>query len=179
MKTRSEIEEYLKGLGVEIQSRYEWVDTGRDEYGEEAVYTERYMPITGEKVVEYNGGRSIKVINDEAKDALLDLINKSITSGDMETAKTALDVLQSESAFYNDYRSEAIDKSIPADKRKEFKEYCEEHKPQPPKMFDGPLAAFQAAAYEIASNRRTETVNETTSEIKDATIERDNSDREH
>jgi len=177
MKTRSEIEEYLKNLGIEIKSEYEVRESKYGEYGEEAVVTERYMPITGEKVVTSNGYETIKVLNDEAKDALVDLINQSITSGDMETAKTALDVLKSESTFYRS--NSAIDNSIPADKRREFKEYCEENKLKPPREFTGGLAAFQAAAYEVASNRRTETVNETTAEIKDATIERENSDREH
>lgn len=176
MKTRSEVEEYLKSLGIEIKSKLE--DRESTEYGSEVVQTERYMPIAGEKVVEDNLKRDqIKVLNDDAQKALLDLISQSITSGDMETAKTALEVLQEESGFYKGHRNAAIDKSIPLDKRLEFDQFCQSRNES--KQFTGSMAAFMASAQNVASNRRTETVNETTAQIKDATIERDNSDREH
>jgi len=176
MKTRSEIEEYLKSIGVELQSKM--VDRETTEYGREVIQTERILPITGEKIVEDNIKRDkIKVLNEEAKNALLDLINQSITNGDMETAKIALEVLQEESGFYKGHRSAAIDKSIPLDKRLEFDQFCQPRNES--KQFTGPMAAFMASAQKVASNRRTETVSRTTAEIKDATLERDNTNREH
>lgn len=176
MNTRNEVEAYLKSLGIEMKS--EIVDRESTEYGSEVIRTERYMPITGEKIIEDNLKRDqMKVLNDDAQKALLDLISQSITSGDMETAKIALEVLQEESGFYKGHRNAAIDKNIPLDKRLEFEQYCQPRNES--KQFTGPMAAFMAAAQNVASERRTETVNRTTSEIKDATIERDNSDREH
>ena len=176
MNTRSEIEEYFKSLGIEIKSNLE----GREstEYGSEVVQTERYMPITGEKVVEDNLKRDqIKVLNKDAQNALLDLISQSITNGDMETAKTALEVLQDESGFYKGHRSAAIGNNIPLDKRIAFEQYCQSQNQN--KQFTGPMASFMASAHNVAANRRTETVNNITGEIKSATLERENSDREH
>ena len=96
MRTRKEVEEYLKDLGVEIKSTLE--NRESTEYGKDVINTERYMPITGEKIIEDNVKHDqIKVLNKEATNALLDLITQSIISGDMETAKTALEVLQEES----------------------------------------------------------------------------------
>ena len=93
MKTRKEVEEYLRDLEIEIKSYME--DRSSTEYGAETIQTERIMPITGEKVIEDNLKHDkIKVLNNDAKNALLDLISQSMTSGDMETAKTALEVLQ-------------------------------------------------------------------------------------
>jgi len=176
MNTRSEVEEYLKNLGIEIKSNLQ--DRESTEYGNEVVQTERYMPITGEKVVEDNLKRDqIKVLNEDAQNALLNLISQSITNGDMETAKTALEVLQDESGFYKGHRSAAIGNNIPLDKRIAFEQYCQSQNQN--KQFTGPMSAFMASAHNVAANRRTETVNNITGEIKSATLERENSDREH
>lgn len=176
MNTRNEVEAYLKSIGIEIKS--ELVDRESTEYGSEVIQTERYMPITGEKIVEDNLKRDqIRVLNADAQKALLDLISKSITNGDMETAKTAIEVLQEESGFYKGHRAAAIDKNIPLDKRIEFEQYCKPRNEN--KQFIGPMAAFMSSAQNVASERRVGTVNTITSEIKEATIERENSDREH
>lgn len=143
MRTRAEIEEYLKGKGVEIQSSVEEVAT--TEYGADVVYTERYLPITGEKIVESNEKKhNEKKLNDDAKNALLDLIKQAVTNGDMETAKTALGVLQEESSFYKGNKTAALGASIPLDKRMEFWEYYDKQNP-PKKEYTGPGAAFIAA----------------------------------
>ena len=176
MNTRSEIEEYLKSMGVEIQSKLE--DRESTEYGSEVVQTGRILSVTGEKVFEDNVNRyQIRILNDNAKKALLDLINQSITNGDMETANIALEVLQEESSFYKGHRNAALSNKLPLDKRIEFDQYCEAKNEK--RQFAEPMAAFKASAQNIANNRRTETINRTTAEIKDATIQRGNIDREH
>ena len=135
------------------------------EYGAEVIQTERIMPITGEKIIEDNvRHEQIKVLNQEATNALLDLITQSITKGDMETAKTALEVLQEESGFYKGNENAAISSTIPLDKRIEFDEYCK--KGTQSKEFTGPMAAFMASAQNIAESRRTGEVNEITDGIK-------------
>lgn len=143
MKTRTDIEEYLKLQGVEIQSSVEEVAT--TEYGADVVHTLRYMPITGKKIVESNEKtHRTKVINEDAKKALLNLISESITNGDMETAKVALEVLQDSSSFYKNHKNAAFRPSIPLDKRMEFEEYYNKQNP-PKKEYTGALAGFMAA----------------------------------
>lgn len=165
MKTRNEVEEYLKKLGIEIQSQFE--DRESTEYGEEVVQTERYMPTTGEKVIEDNLKHDkIKVLNEDAKKALLDLVSQSITNGDMETAEIALEVLQEESGYYKGHRNAAIDNAIPLDKRIEFEQYCQTKNPE--KQFTGPMAAFRASAHNIATNRREGNISGITAEIRSA-----------
>lgn len=174
MKTRSEIEEYLSNLGIKIQSEMEQqIST---EYGEEVIRTERINSITGEKIIEDNLKYSqIQVLNKEAENALLDLISQSITSGDMETAKVALDVLQDTSTFYKGHQNAAIKNNIPLDKRIQFGMYCETKAES--KEFSGNLAGIMASAHNIATTRRTEQVNNMISEIKSAALEKEN-DRE-
>ncbi len=163
MKTRKEVEEYLRDLEIEIKSYME--DRSSTEYGAETIQTERIMPITGEKVIEDNLKHDkIKVLNNDAKNALLDLISQSMTSGDMETAKTALEVLQEESGFYKGHRNAAIRNDIPLDKRIEFDKYCQTLNSE--KEFTGPIAAFMASAHNIATTRRTGNINRITTEIK-------------
>ena len=66
MKTRKEVEEYLRDLEIEIKSYME--DRSSTEYGAETIQTERIMPITGEKVIEDNLKHDkIKVLNNDAK----------------------------------------------------------------------------------------------------------------
>ena len=159
MRTRAEIEEYLKGKGVEIQSSDKEFKT--TDYGEDVVYTARYMPFTGEKIVESNEKiRRTKEINEDAKKALLDLISESVTNGDMETAKVALEVLQDSSSYYKSNKNAAFRPSIPLDKRMEFEEYYNKQNP-PKKEYTGPGAAFMAAndeakADDFASKLRSE-----------------------
>ena len=172
MKTRNEIEAYLKDLGVEIKSTLE--NRESTEYGKDVINTERYMPITGEKIIEDNiKHHQIKVLNKEATNALLNLITQSITSGDMETAKTALEVLQEESGFYKGHENAAISNSIPLDKRIQFEEYCQQ-KNNSKKEFTGSLAAFMASAQNIAESRRTGDVNKITNEINKEVNEKEN-----
>lgn len=174
MKTRNEIEEYLLNLGIKIQSETEQqIST---EYGDEVIQSERFNSITGEKITEDNlKSRQIQVLNKEAETALLDLISQSITSGDMETAKVALDVLQDTSTFYKGHQNAAIKNNIPLDKRIEFDMYCKSKTES--KEVSGSLAGFMGSAHKVAITRRTEQVNNMTSEIKSATLEKEN-DRE-
>ena len=174
MKTRSEIEEYLLNLGIKIQSETEQqIST---EYGEEVIKNERINSITGEKTSEENLKiRQIQVLNKDAENALLDLISQSITNGDMETAKTALDVLQDTSTFYKGHQNAAIKNNIPLDKRIQFDMYCKTKEKS--KEFSGNLAGIMASTHNIATTRRTEQVNNMTSEIKSAALEKEN-DRE-
>ncbi len=118
------------------------------------------MPITGEKIKEDNlvNRATKKVLNKDAENALLALISKSITSGDMETAKISLEVLQEESSFYKENRNVALGRNIPLDKVIELDKYCEEQN----KQFTGPTAAFMASANKIASTRRMGQINNTT-----------------
>ncbi len=174
MRTRNEIEEYLANLGIKIQSEAE--EQISTEYGAEVINSERINSITGEKIKEDNlQRRQIKVLNKEAENALLDLISQSITSGDMETAKVALDVLQDTSTFYKGHPNVAIKNNIPLGKRVEFDMYCKSINES--KEFSGGLAGFMASAHNVATTRRTEQVNNITGEIKSATIEKEN-DRE-
>lgn len=174
MKTRNEIEEYLSNLGIKIQSETEQqIST---EYGEEVTKNERINSITGEKISEDNlKSRQIKVLNKEAENALLDLISQSITSGDMETAKIALDVLQDTSTFYKGHKNAAIKNNIPLDKRIQFDMYCKSKTES--KEFSGDLAGIMASAHNIAATRRTEQVNNMTAEIKSVALGKEN-DRE-
>lgn len=111
--------------------------------------------------------------NDEAKDALVDLISDSITNGDMETARTALEVLQEESTYYHNNQNAAFKTSIPLDKRSEFTKYCQEAD-EKTKTYDGPLAAFMASAKNVAVTRKEEDIKEIVAQIKEATLEKEN-----
>lgn len=174
MKARKEIEEYLQNLGIEIQSHME--ERNSTEYGSEVFQTERFMPITGERIVEDNLKRDkIKVLNEDAKNALLDLISQSITNGDMETAKISLEVLQDESGFYKGHRDAAIRSDIPLDKRIAFDKYCQSKIEN--KQFAGSMATFMASARNVSITRKSEQVNGTIAEIKSATLEKE-SDKE-
>lgn len=174
MKTRSEIEEYLSNLGIKIQSEIE--QQLSTEYGEEVIRTEHINSITGKKIIEDNlKSNQIQVLNKEAENALLDLISQSITNGDMETAKVALDVLQDTSTFYKVNQNAALKNNIPFDKRIQFGMYCKAKTES--KEFSGGLAGIMASAHNIATTRRTEQVNNMTSEIKSVALEKEN-DRE-
>lgn len=174
MNTREDIEQYLENLGIKIQSKKEEIVV--TEHGEEELYYESVMPITGEKIKEDNivNRATKKVLNKDAENALLELIGKSITSGDMETAKISLEVLQEESSFYKGHRNAALERNIPLDKVMEFDKYYEEQN----KQFTGHMAAFMASANKIASTRRMGQINNTISEIRESIIkERENNEK--
>ena len=126
MKTRKEIEEYLEGLGIEIRPVRVKMSTNNyvKKPNQEEKYTQRVIFSNVPDDMNYY---IMSILNKEAENALLDLISKSITNDDMETAVTAIQVLQEESYFYKQCKNAAIRSDITFRKRMAFDSYCQEH----------------------------------------------------
>lgn len=132
MKTRKEIEEYLEGLGIKIKPFIEKIAlTGA---------RMNFKQTLSMKEKENCRYYTFKIINKDAENALLDLISKSIINDDMETAITAIQVLQEESLFYKEHRDSAIRKDVPLEKKIAFDLYCNEHGIE--YNYTGPISAY-------------------------------------
>lgn len=141
MKTRKEIENYLEGLGIEIKPLKEYVNLNRFEnQSNQKKHNYLYSRVTGDDKNYY----IIKILNKDAEKAILDLISKSITNDDMETAITAIQVLQEESYFYKNCANAAIRDDIPGDKKIAFFLYCQEHNIDD-NNYAGPMAAYRSS----------------------------------
>lgn len=121
MKTREEIEKYLNDLGIEIKSYVRNIP-----YNENGILTFYGLKNNGNKDPQKKYF-TLKTINEEAETALINLINKSIVEGDMETAVAAIDVLEQKSDRYKINRNSAV-KGVPLNKKIEFFRYCDENK---------------------------------------------------
>ncbi len=141
MKTRKEIEDYLEGLGIKIKPFIEYANINRFENQSNQKKHNFLCSIVTDDDKNYH---IIKILNKDAEKAILNLISKSITNDDMETAITAIQVLQEESYFYKNCGNAAIRDDIPSDKKTAFFLYCQEHNIED-NDYGGSMSAYRSS----------------------------------